>query len=111
VKAYKISVSKLLKPHYFGDRQVVVRYSVIEFKEMGFEDSRWMEPNRSSPVNDFQVTGVNLLKPLAIITTIASSLSVFTVYISVKCHGQVVSTLGLLSEVVDFISASSQIAG
>jgi uncharacterized membrane protein len=54
---------------------------------------------------------LNLLKPLAIITIIASSLSGFTVYIRVKYRGQVVSTFGLIPEVVDFLSASSQIPG
>jgi len=57
----------------------------------------------------FQV--LQLLKLLAIITTITSSLSVFTVYIRVKYRGQLVSTLGLIPEVVDFLSASSQIPG
>jgi hypothetical protein len=37
---------------------VMVWFIVTEFKEMGFEDGRWMEPNKSSPVNDFQVTDV-----------------------------------------------------
>jgi len=31
---------------------------LIERKEIGFEDGIWMEPNKSSPVNDFQVTGI-----------------------------------------------------
>jgi hypothetical protein len=57
----------------------------------------------------FKLQVLNLLKPLAIITIIASLLSVFTVYIRVKYRGQVVSTLGLILEVVDFLSVSSQI--
>ena len=64
---------------------MMVWYTVIEFKEMGFEgdemgfedsrwmepnrssleDSRWMEPNRSSLVNDFQVTGVKSSQALS----------------------------------------------
>jgi hypothetical protein len=59
----------------------------------------------------FKLQMLNLLKPFAIITILASSLSVFTVYIRVKYRGQVVSTLGLIPEVVDFFSASSQIPG
>jgi len=38
--AYKISVSKLLENLYFGDRQMMVWYNVMEFEEMGFEDGR-----------------------------------------------------------------------
>ena len=64
MNAYKISVSKLLKNLYFGDQQLMVRYIVIEFKEMGFEDGRWMEPNRSGPVNDFQVPGITTSQAL-----------------------------------------------
>jgi hypothetical protein len=44
---------------------MMVWYIVTEFREMGFEDSRWMEPNRSSLVNDFQVTGVKSSQALS----------------------------------------------
>jgi len=59
----------------------------------------------------FELQMLNLLKTFAIITIIASSLSVVSVYVSVKYRGQVVSTLGLIPDVVDFFSASSQIPG
>jgi hypothetical protein len=75
----------------------------------------------------FKLQVLNLLKPLAIITIIvyiyivyiicvyiytilySYTISVFTVYIRVKYRGQVVSNLGLIPEVVNFLSASSQI--
>jgi len=59
----------------------------------------------------FKLQALHLLRPFAIITTIVLSLSVFAVYIRVKYRGQVVSTFGLIPEVVDFLSASSQIPG
>jgi hypothetical protein len=54
---------------------------------------------------------LNLLKSLTIITMFASSLNVFTAYIRVKYRGRVVSTLVLIPEVVDFLSASIQMPG
>jgi hypothetical protein len=34
---------------------------MIHFRELGFEDSSWLQPNRLGPVEDFHVSGVELL--------------------------------------------------
>jgi len=70
-----------------------------------------MEPNRSSPVNDFQVTCVKSFQALGDYYYYLFIIKCVYCVIRVKYRDQVVSTLGLIPEVVDFISASSQISG